>query len=68
MNKIMRLKEFQKLNETLKYLEKLSKIIKLKVTKWRVQLESVFKRFYRKKTFLEFKIVISYNQENTIDK
>ena len=64
----MRLKEFQKLNETLKYLEKLSKIIKLKVTKWRVQLESVFKRFYRKKTFLEFKIVISYNQENTIDK
>ena len=68
MNKIMRLKEFRKLNETLKYLEKLSKIIKLKVTKWRVQLESVFKRFSRKKTFLEFKIVISYNQENTFDK
>ena len=68
MNKIMRLKEFQKLNETLKYLEKLSKIIKLKVTKWRVQLESVFERFSRKKTFLEFKIVISYNQENTFDK
>ena len=64
----MRLKEFQKLNETLKYLEKLSKIIKLKVTKWRVQLESVFKSFSRKKTFLEFKIVISYNQENTFDK
>ena len=64
----MRLKEFQKLNETLKYLEKLSKIIKLKVTKWRVQLESVFKGFSRKKTFLEFKIVISYNQENTFDK
>ena len=64
----MWLKEFRKLNETLKYFGKLSEILKLKVTKYRVQLEAVIKRFSTKTVFLEFKIAISYNQENIFGK